>query len=98
MYIADATGCTYVVGSSTPAFPYAKTSGGYGPAPSNSLFENNAEYSLGMCLSVDQMRRQVKTHAEAALAVSKDEVLNTAIRNWLDKGDDPDETRAVSEE
>ncbi len=97
MYIADATGCTYVVGSSTPAFPYAKTSGGYGPAPSNSLFENNAEYSLGMCLSVDQMRRQVKTHAEAALAVSKDQALNTAIRNWLDKGDDPEETRAVSE-
>ncbi|MBQ8075741.1 MAG: pyruvate:ferredoxin (flavodoxin) oxidoreductase [Oscillospiraceae bacterium] len=97
MYIADATGCTYVVGSSTPAFPYAKTSGGFGPAPSNSLFENNAEYSLGMCLSVDQMRRQAKAHAAAALAVSKDEALNTAINNWLEKGDDPAETRAVSD-
>ena len=97
MYIADATGCTYVVGSSTPAFPYAKTAGGYGPAPSNSLFENNAEYSLGMCLSVDQMRRQARAHAEAALAVSKDEALNAAINAWLEKGDDPAETRAVSE-
>ncbi|MBO7728284.1 MAG: pyruvate:ferredoxin (flavodoxin) oxidoreductase [Oscillospiraceae bacterium] len=97
MYIADATGCTYVVGSSTPAFPYAKTSGGFGPAPSNSLFENNAEYSLGMCLSVDQMRRQARMHAEAALAVSKDEALNAAINAWLEKGDDPAETRAVSD-
>ena len=97
MYIADATGCTYVVGSSTPAFPYAKTAGGYGPAPSNSLFENNAEYSLGMCLSVAQMRRQARAHAEAALAVSKDEALNSAITAWLEKGDDPAETRAVSD-
>ena len=97
MYIADATGCTYVVGSSTPAFPYAKTSGGFGPAPSNSLFENNAEYSLGMCLSVDQMRRQARMHAEAALAVSKDDSLNAALQAWLDKGDDPAETRAVSD-
>ena len=97
MYIADATGCTYVVGSSTPAFPYAKTSGGFGPAPSNSLFENNAEYSLGMCLSVDQMRRQARMHAEAALAASKDDSLNAALQAWLDKGDDPAETRAVSD-
>ena len=97
MYIADATGCTYVVGSSTPTFPYAKTACGYGPAPSNSLFENNAEYSLGMCLSVDQMRRQAKTHAEAALAATGDEKLKAAIQDWLDRGDDPAATREVSE-
>ena len=96
MYIADATGCTYVVGSSTPTFPYAKTAQGYGPAPSNSLFENNAEYALGMCLSVDQMRRQAKTHAEAALATA-DGALKAALQAWLEKGDEPAETRAVSE-
>ena len=97
MYIADATGCTYVVGSSTPTFPYAKTASGYGPAPSNSLFENNAEYSLGMCLSVDQMRRQAKAHAEAALASTGDEALKAALAAWLEKGDDPETTREVSE-
>ncbi|MBR0354081.1 MAG: pyruvate:ferredoxin (flavodoxin) oxidoreductase, partial [Oscillospiraceae bacterium] len=96
MYIADATGCTYVVGSSTPTFPYAKTAAGYGPAPSNSLFENNAEYALGMCLSVDQMRRQAKTHAEAALATA-DADLKAALEAWLAKGDEPSETRAVSD-
>ena len=97
MYIADATGCTYVVGSSTPAFPYAKTAKGYGPAPSNSLFENNAEYSLGMCLSVDQMRRQAVTHAKAALESTGDEALKAALAEWLEKGDDPSETRRVSD-
>ena len=97
MYIADATGCTYVVGSSTPTFPYAKTSNGFGPAPSNSLFENNAEYSLGMCLSVDQMRRQAKAHAEAALTATADEALKAALSAWLENGDDPEQTREVSE-
>ncbi len=97
MYIADATGCTYVVGSSTPAIPYAKTCGGYGPAPSNSLFENNAEYSLGMCLSVEQMRRQAKAHAALVLENTADEALKAAVAQWLAKGDDPAETRRVSE-
>ena len=97
MYIADATGCTYVVGSSTPAFPYAKTAKGYGPAPSNSLFENNAEYSMGMYLSVEQMRRQAKAHANAALEAGISDELKAAINAWLEKGDEPDETRAVSD-
>ena len=98
MYIADATGCTYVVGSSAPAFPYAKTAQGYGPAPSNSLFENNAEYGMGMYLSVAQMRRQTVTHAKAALEAATDEALKAALTAWLEKGDEPDSTRAVSED
>ena len=96
MYIADATGCTYVVGSSTPAFPYAVNEQGRGPAPSNSLFENNAEYGLGMCLSVDQMRRQAKAHAEASLATA-DAELRAALEAWIEKGDDVKETIAVSD-
>ncbi len=97
MYIADATGCTYVVGSSTPTFPYSKSEKGYGPAPSNSLFENNAEYSLGMCLSVEQMRRQAKAHAEAAMEEIGNPVLLDALQDWLDRGDDPAVTREVSD-
>ena len=97
MYIADATGCTYVVGSSSPTFPYAKMKSGSGPAPSNSLFENNAEYSLGMCLSVEQMRTQAKTHARAVVESTTDETLKGALKQWLEKGDDPQETRTVSE-
>ena len=97
MYIADATGCTYVVGSSTPSFPYATNSKGQGPAPSNSLFENNAEYSLGMCLSVEQMRNQMKAHAQAVVETTTDAALKAAVEAWLADGDNGDVTRKLSE-
>ena len=74
-----------------------KDSAGHGPALSNSLFENNAEYSLGMCLSVDQQRNQVKTHAKAALDTTSDAALKAALESWLQDGDDGDKTRAVSD-
>ena len=63
MFVTSATGCAYVVGSSTPSFPYVANEKGHGPANSNSLFEDNAEYALGMKLSIDQMRRQMAAHA-----------------------------------
>ena len=97
MYVAAATGCAYVVGSSTPAFPYATNEKGHGPASSNSLFENNAEYSLGMCLSIEQMRRQMKNHAEALVASTEDAALKSAVEAWLAEGDIGDKTRDLSE-
>ena len=97
MYVCSATGCAYVVGSSTPAFPYATNEKGKGPAPSNSLFEDNAEYGLGMKLSIDQMRRQMKTHAEAVVAATADASLKAAIEAWLAEGDIGDKTRELSE-
>ena len=97
MYVAAATGCAYVVGSSTPAFPYTTNGCGHGPAPSNSLFEDNAEYGLGMTLSIDQMRRQMKSHVEAAVAETKDEALKSALEAWLSEGDIGDKTRELSE-
>ena len=97
MYVCSATGCAYVVGSSTPAFPYATNEKGHGPAPSNSLFEDNAEYGLGMKLSIDQMRRQMKAHAEAVVASTADAALKAAVEAWLAEGDNGDKTRALSE-
>ena len=75
MFVTSATGCAYVVGSSTPSFPYAANEKGHGPANSNSLFEDNAEYALGMKLSIDQMRRQMAAHAEAVAAATSDVAL-----------------------
>ena len=97
MYVANATGCTQAIAFSTPAFPFAINSDGHGPAFSNSLFENNAEYSLGMCLSVEQMRKQMKAHAEAAVAALPEGSLKAAIAAWLADGDNGDKTRPVSE-
>ena len=59
MYIANATGCTQAWGAALPCVPYTTNEKGYGPAFSNSLFENNAEFSLGMCLSITQQRERV---------------------------------------
>ena len=50
-----------------------------GPANSNSLFEDNAEYALGMKLSIDQMRRQMAAHAEAVVASTSDAALKLSL-------------------
>ena len=97
MYIANATGCAQAMFLSVPAIPLARNSAGHGPALSNSLFENNAEYSLGMCLSVEQQRRQMKAHAQAVVDTTDDEALKAAVAAWLQDGDDGDKTRALSD-
>ena len=97
MYVANATGCTQAIAFSVPAYPFAKDEKGHGPAFSNSLFENNAEYSLGMCLSVEQMRNQMKAHAQAVVESTADAALKAAVEAWLAEGDDGVKTRALSE-
>ncbi len=56
MYIANATGCSSIWGSSAPSMPYTVNSEGRGPAWANSLFEDNAEFGLGMFSAVKQMK------------------------------------------
>ena len=59
MYWANATGCSQAWGAAMPSIPYTVNHDGHGPAWSNSLFENNAEFSLGMLLSMKQQRAKV---------------------------------------
>ncbi|MFO1019830.1 MAG: pyruvate:ferredoxin (flavodoxin) oxidoreductase [Planctomycetales bacterium] len=56
LLIANATGCSSIYGGNLPTTPWTKNSAGRGPAWSNSLFEDNAEFGLGMRLAVDQQR------------------------------------------
>ena len=84
MIVANATGCTQAWGSACPNVPYTVNSRGFGPAWSNSLFENNAEFSLGMCLAVRQQRERLRVQAEALHAATADAALKTALGNWLD--------------
>ena len=97
MYIANATGCPQAMFLSVPSIPLAKDRAGHGPALANSLFENNAEYSLGMCLSVAQQRTQLKRHAEAVAENTADAGLKAAVEAWLADGDDGDKTRELSD-
>lgn len=65
VYWANATGCSQAWGSAMPGIPYTVNQEGRGPAWSNSLFENNAEFALGMVLSVQQQRNAQKARVEA---------------------------------
>jgi pyruvate-ferredoxin/flavodoxin oxidoreductase len=83
IYWANATGCSQAWGSPMPSFPYTTNKQGKGPAWSNSLFENNAEFSLGMALAVNQQRAKLKQQIERLRALSDDAALAAAIDTWL---------------
>ena len=97
MIVANATGCTQAWGFSTPSFPYTTNSRGHGPALSNSLFENNAEYSLGMCLSMQQQRARLAENARALAGQTGDEALRTALNAWIEGFDDDKNARALAD-
>lgn len=88
MYIATATGCSQVWGTSFPSFPYTTNYKGHGPAVGGSLFENNAEYGMGMWLSVEQQRSKLAMHAQALADLTDDEAVKEAALNWIANIDD----------
>lgn len=89
MYIATATGCSQVWATSFPSFPYCKDKKGFGPALGGSLFENNAEFGMGISLSVEQQRKALYSKVEELLAaLPADSGLAEAARAWMDSFDD----------
>ncbi|MDD6031891.1 MAG: thiamine pyrophosphate-dependent enzyme, partial [Oscillospiraceae bacterium] len=85
MYIANATGCSSIWGGSAPATPYTVNKNGFGPAWANSLFEDNAEYGLGMFLAQDTIRQRLVTLTKELIEISYcDADLKAAAQNWLD--------------
>jgi len=62
MMVANATGCTSIYGGNLPTTPWAKNADGRGPAWSNSLFEDNAEFGLGMRLTADKLNAMAKEY------------------------------------
>ncbi|WP_424244315.1 pyruvate-ferredoxin/flavodoxin oxidoreductase [Elusimicrobium posterum] len=69
--IANATGCSSIYGGNLPTTPYCKRADGRGPAWGNSLFEDNAEYGLGMRLAYDQLKSDAEAMLKAAAANMK---------------------------
>lgn len=82
MYWANATGCSQAWGAAMPSIPYTVSKEGRGPAWSNSLFENNAEFCLGMYLSVQQQRNKTKAWIEELKNIEPQ--FNEVIDNWLE--------------
>ncbi len=84
MIIANATGCTQAWGAACPNVPYTVNGRGFGPAFSNSLFENNAEFSLGMSLAVRHQRDRLRAHVEGLLGKAEQGPLQDALAAWLE--------------
>ncbi len=94
MMIANATGCSSIWGASAPAMPYTKNQFGRGPAWGNSLFEDNAEYGLGMFLGVKTIRESLAGDVEKALTQNISDELKTALTDWKENLNVSDNTRA----
>ena len=84
MYIANATGCSSIWGNSSPSTPYTTNAQGRGPAWSNSLFEDNAEFGYGMFLANRAIRDGLKLKVERLLEASVSPELNAACQEYLD--------------
>ena len=84
MYIANATGCSSIWGNSSPSTPYTVNAKGQGPAWSNSLFEDNAEFGYGMLLAQKAIREGLKAKVEDVVANGTDEAVKAAGQEWLD--------------
>ena len=80
MYIANATGCSSIWGGSAPSTPYTVDKNGHGPAWSNSLFEDNAEFGYGMMLAQKQIRERLAADAQVLLDTS----VGAEAQAWLD--------------
>lgn len=93
LMVANATGCSSVWAGSTPSVPYTTNHRGHGPAWGNSLFEDNAEFGLGMLLGVKQLRKQLAQKIEAAARLAVSEEWKAACDDWLANKDSGSGTR-----
>ena len=98
MMIANATGCSSIYGASFPASPYCTNAAGHGPAWANSLFEDAAEFGLGMKIGSDRARETVAAYMKKGLdcdCASQD--AKALFAQWLEAPQDPAVTREVAD-
>ena len=92
MKITNATGCSSIYGASSPSIPYTTNQNGQGPAWANSLFEDNAEYGLGMHLGEVKIRDRLMNKIKDALPHA-DEDTKAVMTDWLTHKDDGNGSR-----
>ena len=99
MIVANATGCSSIWGGSSPITPYCQNKDGFGPAWGNSLFEDAAEYGLGIYDAYAQRRNKLADMVREATQISglPPELL-AAMRGWLGNMDDADKSRDFGHE
>ena len=87
MMIANATGCSSIWAASTPASAYCTNANGHGPAWANSLFEDNAEFGLGMYVGAKTIYERIAHNIELALNEDIDDDTKIVLKEWLEKKD-----------
>ena len=97
MFIANATGCSSIWGGSAPATPYTVNKKGYGPAWQNSLFEDNAEFGLGMTLGQNAVRGRLAEYIEKIAEGTADADLKAACATYLETKDDSKANRPATD-
>lgn len=98
MVVANATGCSSIYSASFPSSPYCRNAEGHGPAWANSLFEDNAEFGLGMKVGSDRVRATVANLMEKGLECeSCSEEIKALFRQWLDNRNDRKVTRQIAD-
>ena len=85
MMVANATGCTSIYSGSAPSTPYCTNAEGKGPAWANSLFEDNAEFGLGMHIGVEKLRDRIQATMEEAIASCDkcSDELKGVMKEWI---------------
>ena len=87
MMIANATGCSSIWAASTPASAYCTNANGHGPAWANSLFEDNAEFGLGMYVGAKTIYERIVHNIELALSEDIDDDTKIILKEWLENKD-----------
>jgi pyruvate-ferredoxin/flavodoxin oxidoreductase len=97
MMVANATGCSSIYGGSAPSTPYTVNSKGYGPAWANSLFEDNAEYGLGMALGVGKLRARIADKLNLIIGGNYEDALKQACQAWIQGKENATESKQATE-
>ena len=96
--VANATGCSSIYSGSVPSTPYTTNAQGHGPAWANSLFEDFAEFGLGMTIANEKLRERLADLMTKATTCSccSDEI-HALAQQWLDNRNDATVTREVAD-
>jgi pyruvate-ferredoxin/flavodoxin oxidoreductase len=98
MIVSNATGCSSIYGGSAPSTPYTFNKNGLGPAWANSLFEDNAEYGLGLSIGANKLRERIGIRITESLANgSLNDETKAAFEEWLKNKDNGEASKVASE-
>lgn len=96
MMVANATGCSSIYGGSAPSTPYRKDENGHGVAWANSLFEDNAEFGMGMLVAINTIRHRIENIMLETKSIVPDEV-SALYSDWIEFKEDAQKSSEIKD-